>query len=39
MLKAIEFCMVKNKKLSKYDFKYNNITDAGKFSLKSVTVV
>ena len=30
MLKAIEFCMVKNKKLSKYDFKYNNITDAGK---------
>ena len=30
MLKAIEFCMIKNKKLTKYDFKYNNITDAGK---------
>jgi len=30
MLKAIEFCMVKNKKLSRYDFKYNNITDRGK---------
>jgi Leucine-rich repeat (LRR) protein len=39
MLKAIEFCMVKNKKLTKYDFKYNNITDLGTFSLKSVTVV
>jgi len=25
--KAIEFCMVKNKKLARYDFKYNNITD------------
>jgi Ran GTPase-activating protein (RanGAP) involved in mRNA processing and transport len=30
MTKAIEFCMVKNKTLSKYDFKYNNITDKGK---------
>lgn len=30
MLKAIEFCMIKNKKLTKYDFKYNNITDSGK---------
>lgn len=30
MLRAIEFCMIKNKKLSKYDFKYNNITDRGK---------
>jgi len=27
MVKAIEFCMVKNKSLTKYDFKYNNITD------------
>ncbi len=34
MLKAIEFCMIKNKKLSKYDFKYNNITDAGKYIQK-----
>ena len=42
MTKAIEFCMVKNKTLSKYDFKYNNITDKGKFFLllieKCVTV-
>ena len=30
MVKAIEFCMVKNKNLSRYDFKYNNITDKGK---------
>ena len=30
MMKAIEFCMRKNQKLSKYDFKYNNITDSGK---------
>lgn len=30
ILKAIEFCMVKNKKLLRYDFKYNNITDNGK---------
>lgn len=30
MLRAIEFCMVKNKKLMRYDFKYNNITDKGK---------
>jgi len=27
MIKAIEFCMVKNKTLARYDFKYNNITD------------
>lgn len=27
MVKAIEFCMVKNKTLSRYDFKYNNISD------------
>lgn len=27
MVKAIEFCMIKNKNLSRYDFKYNNITD------------
>lgn len=27
MVKAIEFCMVKNKNLARYDFKYNNITD------------
>lgn len=33
MVKAIEFCMVKNKTLSRYDFKYNNITDKGKFFL------
>lgn len=32
MVKAIEFSMVKNKTLSKYDFKYNNITDKGKYS-------
>lgn len=30
MIKAIEFCMVKNKTLTRYDFKYNNITDKGK---------
>jgi hypothetical protein len=29
-VKALEFCMVKNKTLNKYDLKYNNITDAGK---------
>ena len=27
----MEFCMEKNKTLTKYDFKYNNITDRGKF--------
>jgi len=27
MLRAIEFCMLKNKKLMRYDLKYNNITD------------
>lgn len=36
MLKAIEFCMIKNKKLSKYDFKYNNITDNGKNRITSI---
>jgi hypothetical protein len=30
-LKAIRFCMEKNQKLTKYDFKYNNISDNGKF--------
>ena len=29
-LKAIRFCMEKNQKLTKYDFKYNNISDNGK---------
>jgi len=29
-LKAIRFCMEKNLKLTKYDFKYNNISDNGK---------
>lgn len=30
-LKAVCFCMETNKKLNKYDFKYNNITDRGKW--------
>jgi len=30
MVKAIEFCMVKNKTLVHYDFKYNNFTQDGK---------
>ena len=30
MVRAMECCMVKNKTLSKYDFKYNNISDKGK---------
>ena len=29
-MKMVEFCMVKNKNLGKYDFKYNNISDYGK---------
>ena len=29
-LKSLRFCMEKNQKLTKYDFKYNNITDNGK---------
>jgi len=33
-LKAIAFCMEKNKKLARYDFKYNNITDRGKTETK-----
>ena len=33
-IKAISFCMEKNKKLSRYDFKYNNITDRGKKKMK-----
>lgn len=28
-LKSLRFCMEKNQKLTKYDFKYNNITDNG----------
>ena len=31
IVRAMEFCMEKNKTLTKYDFKYNNITDRGKF--------
>lgn len=31
VLKEIEFCMSKNKKLAKYDFSYNNITEVGKY--------
>jgi len=27
MIKAIEFCMIKNKTLGHYDFKYNNISE------------
>lgn len=30
IVKAMIFCMVKNKTLARYDFKYNNITDNGK---------
>ncbi len=30
ILKAMEFCMIKNTTLTRYDFKYNNITDNGK---------
>ena len=37
MVRAMECCMVKNKTLSKYDFKYNNISDKGKFYLSFVT--
>ena len=29
-MKMVEFCMVKNKNLGRYDFKYNNISDYGK---------
>lgn len=32
----VEFCMVKNKNLGKYDFKYNNISDYG---LKTLTTI
>ena len=32
VLKAIDACMVKNKNLGKYDFKYNNITEPGRYS-------
>jgi len=28
-LKALTFCVENNKKLTRYDFKYNNITDRG----------
>lgn len=28
-LKSLRFCMEKNQKLTKYDFRYNNITDNG----------
>jgi len=28
-LKSLRFCMEKNQRLTKYDFKYNNITDNG----------
>jgi len=34
VMKMVEFCMVKNKNLGKYDFKYNNISDYGKSSLE-----
>ena len=30
-MKAIEFCMTKNDKLGKYDLKYNNIGENGKY--------
>ena len=33
-MKMVEFCMVKNKNLGKYDFKYNNISDYGKHKIK-----
>jgi Leucine-rich repeat (LRR) protein len=29
VLSAMKFCMVKNKTLTRYDFKHNNITDDG----------
>ena len=29
MLENLQFCMINNKKLSKYDLKHNNITDDG----------
>jgi hypothetical protein len=35
-MKMVEFCMVKNKNLGRYDFKYNNISDDG---LKALTVI
>ena len=31
LIEAVCFCMETNTKLSKYDFKYNNITDTGKW--------
>ena len=31
VMKAIEFCMRKNERLGKYDFKYNNIGEQGKY--------
>ena len=31
IVRAMEFCMEKNKTLTKYDLKYNNITDRGKY--------
>ena len=31
VMKAIEFCMRKNERLGKYDFKFNNIGEQGKY--------
>lgn len=36
VMKMIEFCMVKNKNLGKYDFNHNNISD---FGLKTLTTI
>lgn len=34
VIKAMDFCMSKNKTLTKYDFRYNNITSEGKNKLR-----
>jgi len=37
VMKALEFCMSKNDKLGKYDLKYNNIGEQGKFLLRPLS--
>lgn len=38
-MKALEFCMQKNDKLGKYDLKYNNISEQGKWMLSVAVTV
>ena len=37
VVKALEFCMVKNKNLTKYDLKYNNINQNSKLPFLAIT--